>query len=99
MLAKIVANDATGTYYKCGLCHLRSLNGMTGLASRCILGSWDLQPLRTTHLPSLQDNMSCAGSTLLEFSQWEGEKEGRPFGGARRMNAATQTAGQLTDDR
>jgi hypothetical protein len=71
----------------------------TGLASRCIFGSWDLQPVRTTHLPSLQDNMSCAGGTLLGFSQWEGEKEGRPFGSARRMNAATQTAGQLADDR
>jgi hypothetical protein len=43
--------------------------------------------------------MSCAGRTLLGFSQWEGEKEGRPFGGARRMNVATQTAGQLADDR
>jgi hypothetical protein len=43
--------------------------------------------------------MSCAGGMLLGFSQWEGEKEGRPFGGARRMNAATQTAGQLADDR
>jgi hypothetical protein len=32
--------------------------------------------------------MSCAGDMLLGFSQWEGEKEGRPFGGARRMNAA-----------
>jgi hypothetical protein len=70
---------------------------------------WPSQPLHlrllgpatcgTTHLPSLQDNMSCAGGTLLGFSQWEGEKEGRPFGGARRMNAATQTAGQLADDR
>jgi hypothetical protein len=43
--------------------------------------------------------MSCAGGTLLGFSQWEGEKEGTPFSGARRMNAATQTAGQLADDR
>jgi hypothetical protein len=43
--------------------------------------------------------MSCAGGTLLGFSQWEGEKESRPFGGTRRMNAATQTAGQLADDR
>src|SRR6266480_1004284 len=76
-----------------------SFSGTTGLASRCIFGSWDLQPVRTTRLPSLQDNMSCAGGTLLGFSQWEGEKEGRPFGGARRMNAATQTAGQLADDR
>jgi hypothetical protein len=66
-----------------------SFNGMTGLASRCILGSWDLQPLRTTRLPSLQDNMSSAGGTLLGFSQWEGEKKGRPFGCTRRMNAAT----------
>jgi hypothetical protein len=68
-------------------------------ASRCIFGSWDLQPVRGTHLPSLQDNMSCAGDTLLGFSQWEGEKEGRHFGGARRMNAATQTAGQFADSR
>jgi len=43
--------------------------------------------------------MSCAGSTLLEFSQWEGEKEGRPFGGASRMNVPTQAAGQFADDR
>jgi hypothetical protein len=43
--------------------------------------------------------MSCTGGMLLGFSQWEGEKEGRSFGGARRMNATTQTAGQLADDR
>jgi len=47
-------------------------SGTTGLASRCIFGSWNLQPARTTHLPSLQDNMSCAGGTLLGFSQWKG---------------------------
>src|SRR3954468_1387347 len=41
----------------------------------------------------------CAGGTLLGFSQWEGEKEATSFVGARRMNAATQTAGQLADDR
>lgn len=41
----------------------------------------------------------CADGTSLGFSQWEGEKEGRPFGGARRMNAATQTAGQVADNR
>jgi hypothetical protein len=43
--------------------------------------------------------MSCADGTLLRFGQWEGEKEGRSFGGARRMNAATQTAGQLANNR
>jgi hypothetical protein len=43
--------------------------------------------------------MSHASKTLLGLSQWEGEKEGTSVGGARRMNAATQTAGQLTDDR
>jgi hypothetical protein len=43
--------------------------------------------------------MSRAGGALLGLSQWEGEKEGRSFGGARRMNAAAQTAGQLADDR
>jgi hypothetical protein len=36
---------------------------------------------------------------LLGLSQRKGEKERRSFGGARRMNAATQTAGQLADDR
>src|SRR3954463_5328360 len=41
----------------------------------------------------------CASGTLLGFSQWEGEKEATSFVGARRMNAATQTAGQLADDR
>jgi hypothetical protein len=39
--------------------------------------------------------MSCGSGTLLGVSQWESEKEGRSFGGARRMNAATQTAGQF----
>jgi hypothetical protein len=43
--------------------------------------------------------MSCAGGTLLGFNQWECEKEGRPFGGARHMNPTTQTAGQLASDR
>jgi len=43
--------------------------------------------------------MSRASGALLGLSQWEGEKKGRPFGGAGRMNAAAQTAGQLTDDR
>jgi hypothetical protein len=35
------------------------------------------------------------GGALLGLSQWEGEKEGTPVGGARGMNAAAQTAGQL----
>jgi hypothetical protein len=70
----------------------------SGTTALCIFGSCYLQSVRTTHLPSLQDNTSYAGGTLLGFSQWEGEKEGRPFGGARRMNAATQTASQLADD-
>ncbi len=69
------------------------------LASRQILGSRRLQPLRAAHLPPLQNNMSRAGGALLGLSQWEGEKEGRSFGGARRMNAAAQTAGQFADDR
>jgi hypothetical protein len=43
--------------------------------------------------------MSRAGGALLGLSQWEGEKEGRSFGGARRMNAAAQTAGQFADNR
>jgi hypothetical protein len=43
--------------------------------------------------------MSRAGGTLLGLGQWKGEKEGRSFGGARRMNAAAETAGQLADDR
>jgi hypothetical protein len=43
--------------------------------------------------------MSRAGGALLGLSQWEGEKEGRSFGGARRMNAAAQTAHQLANDR
>jgi len=43
--------------------------------------------------------MSRAGGTLLGLGQWEGDKEERSFGGARRMNAASQTAGQLADDR
>jgi hypothetical protein len=70
------------------------------LASRQILGSRRLQPLRAAHLPPLQlDNMSRADGTLLGLGQWEGDKEGIFFGGARRMNAAAQTAGQLADDR
>jgi hypothetical protein len=43
--------------------------------------------------------MSHAGGALLGLNQWEGEKEGRSVGGARRMNAAAQTARQLADDR
>jgi hypothetical protein len=43
--------------------------------------------------------MSRASGALLGLGQWEGEKEGRSFGGARRMNATAQTAGQLADDR
>jgi hypothetical protein len=43
--------------------------------------------------------MSCGGGTLLGVSQRESEKKGRSFGGARRMNAATQTAGQFGDNR
>src|SRR5713226_5220250 len=69
------------------------------LASPQILGSRRLQPLRAAHLPPLQNNRSRAGGALLGLSQWEGEKEGRSVGGARRMNAAAQTAGQLADDR
>jgi hypothetical protein len=47
------------------------------LASRQILGSRRLQPLRAAHLPPLQQtNMSCASGALLGLSQWEGEKEG-----------------------
>src|SRR5260370_42260084 len=69
------------------------------LGSPQILGSRRLQPLRAAHLPPLQNNMSRAGGALLGLSQWEGEKEGRSVGGARRMNAAAQTAGQLADDR
>jgi hypothetical protein len=52
--------------------HVRPLSVGRLLTSRCIFSSWDPQPVRTTHLPSLQDNMSCAGGTLLGFSQWEG---------------------------
>jgi hypothetical protein len=52
------------------------------------------------HLPPLQLNiMSRASGTLLGLGQCKGEKEGRSFGGARRLNAAAQTAGQLADDR
>ena len=70
------------------------------LASPQILGSRGLQPLRAAHLPPLQlNNMSRAGGTLLGLGQWEGDKEGISFGGARRMNAAAQTAGQFADDR
>jgi hypothetical protein len=36
--------------------------------------------------------MSRASSALLGLSQWEGEKEGRSVGGARRMNAAAEIA-------
>jgi hypothetical protein len=43
--------------------------------------------------------MARAGGTLLGLGQGEGEKEGRSFGAARRMNPAAQTAGQLADDR
>jgi hypothetical protein len=43
--------------------------------------------------------MSRAGGALLGLCQWEGEKEGISLGGARCMNAAAQTAGQLADDR
>jgi hypothetical protein len=43
--------------------------------------------------------MSCGGGTLLGVCQWESEEEGRSFGGARRMHAATQTAGQFADNR
>src|SRR6266699_5024028 len=43
--------------------------------------------------------MSRAGGALLGLGQWKGEKEGISFDGARRMNAAAQTAGELADDR
>jgi hypothetical protein len=43
--------------------------------------------------------MSRAGGALLGLSQREGEKEGISVGGARRVNAAAQTAGQFADDR
>jgi hypothetical protein len=70
------------------------------LAGAQILGSGRLQPLRAAHLSPLQpNNMTRAGGALLGLSQWEGEKEGISVGGARRMNAAAQTAGQLADDR
>src|SRR5713226_1086544 len=70
------------------------------LASPQILGSRRLQPLRAAHLPPLQlNNMSRAGGALLGLGQWKGEKGGISFGGARRMNAAAQAAGQLADDR
>ena len=48
--------------------------------------------LRAAHLPPLQNDMSRAGGALLGLSQWEGEKEGTPFGGARRMNAYARRA-------
>jgi hypothetical protein len=69
---------------------LRARNAIARcLASPQILGSRCLQPPRAAHLPPLQfNNMNCAGSALLGVSQWEGEEEGRSFGGARRMNAA-----------
>src|SRR6266702_1727603 len=70
------------------------------LTSPQILDYRRLQPLRVAHLPPLRsNNMSRAGGALLGLRQWEGEKEGISFGGARRMNAAAQTAGQLADDR
>jgi hypothetical protein len=56
------------------------------LANPHILGR--LQPLSAGHLPPLQNNMSRAGGALLGLGQWEGEKEGKSFGGARCMNAA-----------
>jgi hypothetical protein len=43
--------------------------------------------------------MGRAAHALLGLGQWEGDKERISFGGARRMNAAAQTAGQLADDR
>jgi len=43
--------------------------------------------------------MSRAGGALRGLGQWKGEKERISFGGAGRMNAAAQTAGQLADDR
>jgi hypothetical protein len=65
-----------------------------------MLGSRGLQPLRAAHLPPLQPNdTSRAGGTLLGHGQWKVEKEGSSFGGARRLNVAAQTAGQLADDR
>jgi hypothetical protein len=71
------------------------------LTSHRILDPGRLQlPRAAPHLPPLQqNNMRRAGVALLRLSQWEGEKEGRSFGGARRMNAATQTAGQFADNR
>jgi hypothetical protein len=52
-----------------------------------------------THLPPLQNIMSRAGAALLGLTQRKGEKEGTSFCSARRMNAPTQIAGQLADDR
>jgi hypothetical protein len=43
--------------------------------------------------------MRRAGGALLDLDQGKGNKKGRSFGGAGRMNAAAQTAGQLADDR
>jgi hypothetical protein len=43
--------------------------------------------------------MCRAVGASLGLSQRKGEQEGRSFGGARRMNAAPQTADQLADDR
>lgn len=43
--------------------------------------------------------MSLAHGALLGRGQWEGEKEGMSFGGAGRVYAAIQTAGQFTNDR
>jgi hypothetical protein len=43
--------------------------------------------------------MNRASSALLNLGQSKGEKKGTSFGGASRMNATTQTGGQLADDR
>jgi hypothetical protein len=52
-----------------------------------------------THRPPLQNIMSGGGGALLSLAQRKGEKEGTSFCGARRMNAPTQTAGQIADNR
>jgi hypothetical protein len=58
------------------------------LASPQILGSRHLQPLRAAHPPPLHlTNMTRAAGALLGLGQGKGDKEGGPFGGARRMNA------------
>jgi hypothetical protein len=70
------------------------------LASAQVLGSRRLHSLGAAHFPPLQlNNVSHAGGTLLGVSQRKGEKERSSFGGARRMNAAAQTVGQLANDR